>query len=56
MFTGLTARALRDGGFIMWEVFKADGQPVVRTRFKLLARLWAWWLEADYAREGDGWL
>jgi hypothetical protein len=42
---------------MMWEVFNlVDGIPVFRTRWKLLAKLVAWWKGLDYEREGDGWL
>ena len=41
----------------MWEVFNpVDGKPRYRVRWLFAARLLAWWIKGDYAREGDGWL
>lgn len=41
----------------MWEVFAPrDGVPVLITRFRVVARVVAWYRGLDFARVGEGWL
>jgi hypothetical protein len=40
----------------MWEVFNPkDGNPLVTTHFKWVARCVAWFINGDYNTKGDGW-
>jgi hypothetical protein len=40
-----------------WEVFNPkDGKPFYKTRYVQLAKVVAWACNADYAREGEGWV
>lgn len=39
----------------MWEVFRpVSGYPIVKTRYRVVARLVAWCLDCDYTLEMGG--
>jgi len=41
----------------MWEVFDPkSGDPVITTRFKVVARILSWFINGDYNRQGQGWV
>jgi hypothetical protein len=41
----------------MWEVFRPmNGRPVYTTKYKTVASVVAWLINADYEKAGEGWL